>query len=33
VALAAILVLPALAYLYWLTQSERWAAHDWAAHD
>jgi cytochrome d ubiquinol oxidase subunit II len=28
VALAAVLVLPALAYLYWLTQSERWAAHD-----
>jgi hypothetical protein len=28
VALAAVLVLPALGYLYWLTQSERWAAHD-----
>ncbi len=27
-ALAAVLVLPALAYHYWLTQSERWAAHD-----
>ena len=28
VALAGVLVLPALAYLYWLTQSERWAVHD-----
>jgi cytochrome bd ubiquinol oxidase subunit II len=28
VALAGVIVLPALAYLFWLTQSERWTSHD-----